>query len=175
MGNHLKSPLETSEVRHRTFSFFHWQEENLKMAQVKITLTETVHSSVLCEVLHLKQLSTWERRSLECSGFGSGKLLNDKVLYLELDKGRLKPPADSNAATEDERHPLLPAQIQQGSLSTKQLLLAFCSRKKNDCHMAASLFCGHVVLLCDEQKLISLGRWAVFHRLSDLKCTRSIH
>lgn len=62
--------------------------------------------------------------------FGSSKLLNDKVLYLALDKGRLQPPADSNAATEDERHPLLAAQIQQGSLSTKQPLLAFCIRKK---------------------------------------------
>lgn len=62
--------------------------------------------------------------------FGSSKLLNDKALYPELDKGRLQPPADSDAATEDERHPLLAAQIQQGSLSTKQPLLAFCSRRK---------------------------------------------
>ena len=81
-----------------------------------------------CEALHLKQLSIGEGRSLESSGVGSGKLLNDRELYLELDKGRLQPPADSDAATEDERHPLLPTQIQQGSLSTKQLLLAFCSR-----------------------------------------------
>lgn len=75
------------------------------------------------EVLPLKQLSVREGGSLESSGGGSGKLLHDKVLYLELDKGRLQPAADSDAATEDERHPLLPAQIQRGSLST------FCGRE----------------------------------------------
>lgn len=35
------------------------------------------------EALHLKQPSIREGRRLKSSGFGSGKLLNDKVLYLE--------------------------------------------------------------------------------------------
>lgn len=71
-------------------------------------------------------------RGKKPSCLGCGKLLNDKVLYLEVDKGRLQPPADSNAVTEDERHPLLPAPIQQGSLSTKLLLVACCSRRKKN-------------------------------------------
>lgn len=99
------------------------------------------------EELQLKELSIWEGRSLESSGFGCGKLLNDKVLYLELDKGRLQPPAESNAVTEDERHPLLPAQIQQGSLSTKQLLLAFCIRRKKQKKKKNRLSYGCLTLL----------------------------
>lgn len=70
-------------------------------------------------------LPIWERRSLGSSGFGRGKLLNDKVFYLRRDKGRLQAPADSDTVAEDERHPLLPTQIQHGGLSTKQLLLSF--------------------------------------------------
>lgn len=45
-------------------------------------------------------------------------------------KARLQPPADRSAATEDERHPLLPSQMQRRSPSTKQLLLFVCSSRR---------------------------------------------
>lgn len=92
--------------------------------------------------------------------------MNDKVFYLQRDKGRLKARADSNTVAEDERHPLLPTQIQHGGLSTKQLLLSFRQkegRKKKDCHMVASLLCKRSVLLCDAQKQFN---WACIKHLT---------
>lgn len=83
----------------------------------------------------------------------------------------MQPPADSGAAMKDERQPLLPARIQQGSLSTKQLFVSFIQRgekKEKDCHMAASLICGLIVPWCDVSKLISMGLGEILHSQNKL-------
>ena len=79
------------------FSVLQSQYKNLKWLRLKFHWLGlcTVLCCYECDELYLKQFFTWEGRSLQSSGFDSGKLLNDKVLYLGLDKGRLQPPADS--------------------------------------------------------------------------------
>lgn len=96
-----------------------------------------------------------------------------KCFIWSQDKGRSPPPADSDAAAEDERQPLLPTQIEQREPVNKAALASFLQpegekKEKKDCHMAASLFCGVIVLLCNVQTLISLGVGELFNRQTEL-------